>query len=104
LAQFDALQARMLPQRSGLPIVNIQATAVAVGQVIPLDRDALHGRPASAPATDDLNRGWSSSSVNEGVIFTVWRVPAGWLLYSAAGRTLLAGRGHPGDDSRVSRR
>ena len=56
LAQFDALQARMLPQRSGLPIVNIQATAVAVGQVIPL----LGAQPAApaeavAPVADDLN-------------------------------------------------
>ncbi|MBP6787839.1 MAG: LysM peptidoglycan-binding domain-containing protein [Candidatus Promineofilum sp.] len=93
LAQFDALQARMLPQRSGLPIVNIQATAVAIGQVIPLDRDAPHG-PAEAvpPAADDLNpRPEFIESVNEeGVIFTVCgEVPAGWLLYTVQpGETL----------------
>lgn len=86
LAQFDALQARMLPQRSGLPIVNIQATAVAVGQVIPLNGDAPPGpAEAVAPAADDLNpRPEFIESVSEdGVIFTICgEVPAGWLLYT----------------------
>ena len=94
LAQFDALQARMLPQRSGLPIVNIQATAVAVGQVIPLDRDAPPPGPAEAvaPAADDLNPRpeFIESVSEEGVIFTVCgEVPAGWLLYTVQpGETL----------------
>jgi LysM repeat protein len=93
LAQFDALQARMLPQRSGLPIVNIQATAVAVGQVIPLNGDAPIG-PAEAvpPAADDLNPRpeFIESVSEEGVIFTVCgEVPAGWLLYTVQpGETL----------------
>ncbi len=86
LAQFDALQARMLPQRSGLPIVNIQATAVAVGQVIPLNGDAPPGpAEAVAPAADDLNPRpeFIESVSEEGVIFTVCgEVPAGWLLYT----------------------
>ena len=89
LAQFDALQARMLPQRSGLPIVNIQATAVAVGQVIPLDLDAPLPGPAGAvavpPVADDLNPRpeFIESVSEEGVIFTVCgEVPAGWLLYT----------------------
>jgi len=93
LAQFDALQARMLPQRSGLPIVNIQATAVAVGQVIPLDPDALPGpAEAVAPVADDLNPRpeFIESVSEEGVIFTVCgEVPAGWLLYTVQpGETL----------------
>jgi LysM repeat protein len=93
LAQFDALQARMLPQRSGLPIVNIQATAVAVGQVIALNGDAPPG-PAEAvpPAADDLNPRpeFIESVSEEGVIFTVCgEVPAGWLLYTVQpGETL----------------
>ena len=86
LAQFDALQARMLPQRSGLPIVNIQATAVAIGQVIPLNGDAPPGpAEAVAPAADDLNPRpeFIESVSEEGVIFTVCgEVPAGWLLYT----------------------
>ena len=86
LAQFDALQARMLPQRSGLPIVNIQATAVAVGQVIPLNGDAPPGpAEAVAPAADDLNPRpeFIESVSEEGVIFTICgEVPAGWLLYT----------------------
>lgn len=93
LAQFDALQARMLPQRSGLPIVNIQATAVAVGQVIPLDPDAPPGpAEAVAPVADDLNPRpeFIESVSEEGVIFTVCgEVPAGWLLYTVQpGETL----------------
>ena len=93
LAQFDALQARMLPQRSGLPIVNIQATAVAVGQVIPLNGDAPPGpAEAVAPAADDLNPRpeFIESVSEEGVIFTVCgEVPAGWLLYTVQpGETL----------------
>ena len=86
LAQCDALQARMLPQRSGLPIVNIQATAVAIGQVIPLNGDAPPGpAEAVAPAADDLNPRpeFIESVSEEGVIFTVCgEVPAGWLLYT----------------------
>ena len=86
LAQFDALQARMLPQRSGLPIVNIQATAVAIGQVIPLNGDAPPGpAEAVAPAADDLNPRpeFIESVSEEGVIFTICgEVPAGWLLYT----------------------
>ena len=85
LAQFDALQARMLPQRSGLPIVNIQATAVAVGQVIPL----LEAQPAATvgaavPIADDLNpRPEFITGITEaGDIATVCgEVPGGWLLY-----------------------
>ena len=93
LAQFDALQARMLPQRSGLPIVNIQATAVAVGQVIPL----LAGQPAGpaeavAPAADDLNPRpeFITGVSEEGDISTICgEVPAGWLLYTVPpGETL----------------
>lgn len=92
LAQFDALQARMLPQQSGLPIVNIQATAVAVGQVIPL----LAGQPAApgvaAPVLDDLNpRPEFITGITEaGDIATVCgEVPGGWLLYTVPpGETL----------------
>jgi len=94
LAQFDALQARMLPQRSGLPIVNIQATAVAVGQVIPLNPDAPPAPPAAAVpvVADDLNPRpeFITGVSEEGVIFTVCgEVPEGWLLYTVQpGETL----------------
>ncbi|HOU40250.1 MAG TPA: LysM peptidoglycan-binding domain-containing protein, partial [Promineifilum sp.] len=94
LAQFDALQARMLPQRSGLPIVNVQATAVAVGQVIPLNPDAPPAPTAAAVPllADDLNpRPEFITGVSEsGVIFTVCgEVPEGWLLYTVQpGETL----------------
>lgn len=94
LAQFDALQARMLPQRSGLPIVNIQATAVAVGQVIPLNPDAPPAPTAAAVPllAGDLNPRpeFITGVSEEGVIFTVCgEVPEGWLLYTAQpGETL----------------
>ncbi len=93
LAQFDALQARMLPQRSGLPIVNIQATAVAVGQVIPL----LGAQPAElgvavVSVADDLNPRpeFITGVSEEGDISTICgQVAAGWLLYTVLpGETL----------------
>ena len=94
LAQLDALQARVAPQRLGLPIVNIQATAVAVGQIIPLNLDPDAPPPTAAPVlpADDLNpRPEFITGVGEdGVIFTVCgEVPEGWLLYTVQpGETL----------------
>ena len=94
LAQFDALQARMLPPSAGLPIVNIQATAVAVGQIIPLDLDAPARPTAGAVPVvpDDLNPRpeFITGVSEEGVIFTVCgEVPEGWLLYTVQpGETL----------------
>jgi len=96
LAQFDALQARMLPQVSGLPIVNIQATAVAIGQVIPLNPDAPPAPTAAAVpvVAGDLNPRpeFITGVSEEGIIFTVCgEVPEGWLLYTVQpGETLAA--------------
>ena len=91
LAQLDVLQARAVPPRAGLPIVNIQATAVAAGQIISLSFDT----PAPAatdvpeavllPTPDDLNpRPELLTRASEGeTAFTVCgEVPGGWFLYS----------------------
>ena len=92
LAQFDALQARMLPQRSGLPIVNMQATAVAVGQVIPLLEAPPAAPGVAAPVADDLNPRpeFITGITATGDIATVCgEVPGGWLLYTVPpGETL----------------
>jgi len=94
LAQLDALQARVLPSRAGLPIVNIQATAFAVGQIIPLSATPAPGAPVVAPGAplDDQNpRPEFITGVSEsGAIFTVCgEVPEGWLLYTVQpGETL----------------
>ena len=93
LAQLDALQVRAVLERPGLPIVNIQATAIAIGRIIPLDRDA-EGQPPAAipvaeslgPVPDDLNPRpeFITGVSEEGIIFTVCgAVPEGWLLYTA---------------------
>jgi LysM repeat protein len=90
LAQLDALQSRVTPDRSRLPIVNIQATAVAIGQVIPLLIAPESGETGqeAAPVVivpDDQNpRPEIITSISEeGVIFTVCgEVPEGWLLYT----------------------
>ncbi len=97
LAQLDALQVRAATARAGLPIVNIQATAIAVGNVIPLDLNpempALPGEAvAVGPAPDDLNPRpeFITGVSEEGVIFTICgEVPEGWLLYTVQpGETL----------------
>ncbi|WP_374689584.1 LysM peptidoglycan-binding domain-containing protein [Promineifilum sp.] len=94
LAQLDALQARVLPSRAGLPIVNIQATAIAIGQIIPLGATGATGAPVAAPAAplDEQNpRPDFITGVSEsGAIFTVCgEVPEGWLLYTVQpGETL----------------
>lgn len=92
LAQLDALQVRAVMERPGLPIVNIQATAIAIGQIIPLDRDTEGQAPAAVPVAeslgpvpDDLNPRpeFITGVSEEGVIFTVCgAVPEGWLLYT----------------------
>ncbi|MFO7663105.1 MAG: LysM peptidoglycan-binding domain-containing protein [Chloroflexota bacterium] len=90
LAQLDALQSRMPEERDGLPIVNIQATAVAVGQVIPLlilpelDDPEPETLPVVAVPDDQNPRPDIITGVSqEGVIFTVCgEVPEGWLLYN----------------------
>jgi LysM repeat protein len=90
LAQLDALQSRMPEERVGLPIVNIQATAVAVGQVIPLlilpelDDPEPEALPVVAVPDDQNPRPDIITGVSqEGVIFTVCgEVPEGWLLYN----------------------
>lgn len=100
LAQLDILQVRAALDRPGLPIVNIQATAIAEGQVIRLNLDSeiaagevVAAEPAG-PVPDDLNpRPPFITGVGEGgVIFTVCgEVPEGWLLYSVKpGETLAA--------------
>jgi LysM repeat protein len=97
LAQLDALQARAALEQAGLPIVNIQATAIAVGQVIPLHLDPAGPAPVEepvvlGPAPDDLNPRpeFITGVSEEGVIFTVCgEVPEGWLLYTVQpGETL----------------
>lgn len=97
LAQLDALQVRAATARAGLPIVNIQATAIAVGHVIPLDLNpAMPASPAEAvavgPAPDDLNPrpAFITGVSEEGIIFTICgEVPEGWLLYTVQpGETL----------------
>ena len=58
LAQLDALQERGRAPQAGLPIVNIQATAVAVGQIIPLNLNPEMPAPTAAavlPVPDDRN-------------------------------------------------
>lgn len=95
LAQLDALQARAAMERPGLPIINIQATAIAVGRVIPLnlnlDGPAAAEEPAG-PVPDDLNpRPEFITGISEdGIIFTVCgEVPEGWVLYTVQpGETL----------------
>ena len=88
LAQLDALQARAALDRSGLPIVNIQATAIAVGNIIPLEFRAELPDAAVEPAVsvpDDLNPRpeFITGVSEEGVIYTVCgAVPEGWLLYT----------------------
>ncbi len=88
LAQLDALQARAALDRPGLPIVNIQATAIAVGNIIPLEfraelPDTAVELAVSVP--DDLNPRpeFITGVSEEGVIYTVCgAVPEGWLLYT----------------------
>ncbi len=98
LAQLDILQVRAALDRPGLPIVNIQATAIADGQVIPLNLNpempaAAVAAPAG-PVPDDLNPRppFITEVSEEGVIFTVCgQVPEGWLLYTLQpGETLAA--------------
>lgn len=88
MAQLDTLQVRAAVVRPGIPIVNIQATAIAVGNVIPLDLNPA--MPISveelvnAPP-DDLNPRpeFITGVSEEGIIFTVCgEVPEGWLLYT----------------------
>lgn len=95
LAQLDALQARAALDQPRPPIVNIQATAIAVGNIIPLVfeaemSDAGVGPAASVP--DDLNPRpeFITGVSDEGVIYTVCgAVPEGWLLYTVQpGETL----------------
>jgi LysM repeat protein len=94
LAQLDALQARAAQEPPGLPIINIQATAIAVGRVIPLDLDVpnVPVEAPAGPAPDDLNPrpDFITGVSEEGVIFTVCgEVPDGWLLYTVGpGETL----------------
>jgi LysM repeat protein len=97
LAQLDALQTRAPLEPPGLPIINIQATAIAVGRIIPLDLDAIippleATTGPSGPAPEDLNpRPDIITGVSEeGVIFTVCgEVPEGWLLHTVEpGQTL----------------
>ena len=88
LAQLDALQARAALDRPGIPIVNIQATAIAVGNVIPLNLNPEMPVPVTElvnPVPDDLNPRpeFITGVSEEGVIFTVCGVvPEGWLLYT----------------------
>jgi LysM repeat protein len=95
LAQLDALQARVVLNRPGLPVINIQATAIAVGRIIPLDVNPDEPAPPVellAPVPDDLNPrpDFITGVSEEGVIFTVCgEVPEGWLLYTVQpGETL----------------
>lgn len=102
LAQLDVLQARATLELPGLPIVNIQATAVAVGEVIPLiidpagpaptgDASARPPRPAPGSVPDDLNpRPEFITGQESGVLFPVCgAIPEGWLLYTVQpGETL----------------
>jgi len=103
LAQLDALQVRATLELPGLPIVNIQATAVAVGQVIPLiidpgapiptgDASARPPGPVPGPAPDDLNPRpeFITGGAETGVLFPVCgAIPEGWLLYTVQpGETL----------------
>jgi len=95
LAQLDALQARAALDRPSLSIVNIQATAIAVGNIIPLEFEAKLPDAAAelaAPVPDDLNPrpGFITGVSDEGVIYTVCgAVPEGWLLYTVQpGETL----------------
>jgi LysM repeat protein len=94
LAQLDALQVRAPLEPPGLPIINIQATAVAVGQVIPLDINipSTLAEATAGPAPEDLNpRPDFITGISEGTaIFTVCgEVPEGWLLYTVEpGETL----------------
>lgn len=92
LAQLDALQVRAVMEQTGLPIVNIQATAVAIGQIISLDRNTEGQSPAAIPIVESLGPIPNDSNPRpefitgvseEGVIFTVCgAVPEGWLLYT----------------------
>ena len=98
LAQLDVLQARATLELPGLPIVNIQATAVAVGQVIPLIIDPAAPAPTGdaparppGPAPDDLNpRPEFITGAESNVLFPVCgAIPEGWLLYTVQpGETL----------------
>ncbi len=92
LAQLDALQIRSAMERSGLPIVNVQATAVAIGRIIPLAQGPKVDEPQqAAPVSEsiisvpnDLNPRpeFITGVSEEGIIFTVCgAVPEGWLLY-----------------------
>lgn len=90
LAQLDALQSRAAPERARLPIVNVQATAVAIGQVIPLliapdmEESARESAPVMVVPNDTNPRPDIITGISEeGVIFTVCgEVPEGWLLYT----------------------
>lgn len=99
LAQLDALQSRAAPERARLPIINVQATAVAIGQIIPLLIAPVPGEPEpeAVPVVvvpDDQNpRPDIITGISEeGVIYTVCgEVPEGWLLYTVQpGDTLAA--------------
>lgn len=93
MAQLDTLQVRAAVARPGIPIVNIQATAIAVGNVIPLNLNPA--MPVSTAISieelvnsppDDLNPRpeFITGVSEEGIIFTVCgEVPEGWLLYTA---------------------
>lgn len=92
MAQLDTLQVRATKQQPGLPIINIQATAVAIGQIIPLEQNTNSQSPVVvpvaeplSPVTDDLNPrpAFITGVSEEGVIYTVCgAVPEGWLLYT----------------------
>lgn len=93
LAQLDTLQVRAVRERSGLPIVNIQATAIAIGQIIPLTQQHVEEQSSvavpvaepSGPVPDDSNPrpAFITGVSEEGVIYTVCgAVPEGWLLYT----------------------
>jgi LysM repeat protein len=95
LAQLDALQARTIFNNTGLLIINIQATAIAVGQVFSLEIDPQATAPVLEPVVpipDDLNPRpeFITGVSEEGVIFTICgEVPEGWLLYTVQpGETL----------------
>ncbi len=88
MAQLDTLQVRAAVARPGIPIVNIQATAIAVGNTIPLNLNPA--MPVSVEELvntppDDLNPRpeFITGVSEEGIIFTVCgEVPEGWLLYT----------------------
>lgn len=88
MAQLDTLQVRAAVARPGIPIVNIQATAIAVGNVIPLNLNPampISVEELVSTPLDDLNPRpeFITGVSEEGIIFTVCgEVPEGWLLYT----------------------